>query len=1041
MTTTESVGIGNQHEFQYRGDEGAVIGGDNNVTAGDSLRSEWFDDCLSVVPKAGDKQESPGGDQPKPAQIDLDAILMRAQPRAVGTEVGAPGAPTPALITKEIEALAYKTLRDNHGKLKYTVDGKEPDVVAPQAKMVLKEEKTPMQIAKDVLGKNANEDQLKLFASMLIKLNGLKGGAEDKIAKDTELKVPGQRKDGGLYFGTPPQIDWHDKSSLTYNPDGSMTAKYTNATGWQVTAVIDLARPWRSTLTTEKDEVRYVAEGTGRKIRFDKKTKDKDKNDWEKSQVQYQDEFGQSVTEFYKAGQKEAYKIIQIDNKAKTKIEATLGSDGEYHGTKKDFTDKVLDADVGITLRGSVYSRSFEVDKDTKERLLIKKFGDTSLIFREKDDKLLRTESKDDFERKVVKTYDEQGEVKTVEITPTAGPKIKLEAKNSGDAPTGDWIGPDGKTKIGTITLGPDDELRYTNGKDRSRVEKPNGDVEETTIKDGIRKVVRSNDKDIVTTEYDAFDFTVKKETYKYENGRTIERTDFKNRRPGTIKIVDDDKSEINLKFDEKQGIYKGVRKDKDGKEVEDVTFNGEKMIFKNRATGKYRAEMHYPLQVGAFVPPAYVEGTYDHNLGLFTRTRGTKTSYSALAPGRTDTFDTDDKNMTGRTSTGRDSAVLEDGSAWVRYRDGSGIQLLKDGKTLRICTGGFDNTITMSELSKEGIEYLKEHKDIDKRDLIEIHRRYADKPEMLKKIYAELLTIDKAKNLSDAEKSDLRTNLMRHLAFPPEIAQVGSPTCAVTVVQRNMCINQPDAYIRHVVRAVSEGKVKVAGMAKEVDVDPAKIKMLDSSGRDLATRIFQNSALTALYHPRMEFVPTEDGVGRMYKLPRVKDDKPVSFSGLPMHAIAEMEYRVTGVDKTVVKVNSVDDLIAVFKKNGGRPMTVGVNANKPPFSTGEDTGDGGHVVTILGITDTKPPRILFANQWGLSGDHSEFHRSVDATVFVENLKSEPSIRVDGRTIGVGLVVVDGDRKKAYVMVDGVMTEDKLATEALAKIRKNEFGD
>src|SRR5688572_27931383 len=124
MTTTESTSIGDPRDPVFIGNEGSITGGD-------ALRSEWLDECLPAPPRSVDDQTHAAGaaatqrdaTQTDTAQAealhagtaDPDAVLMRARPRAVGTEVGAPGARTPADITEEFETQAYTVLRETHG--------------------------------------------------------------------------------------------------------------------------------------------------------------------------------------------------------------------------------------------------------------------------------------------------------------------------------------------------------------------------------------------------------------------------------------------------------------------------------------------------------------------------------------------------------------------------------------------------------------------------------------------------------------------------------------------------------------------------------------------------------------------------------------------------------------------------------------------------------------------------------------------------------------------------------------------------------------
>lgn len=950
---------------------------------------------------------------------------------------------SPDEITHDFERDAYSSLRAAHKQLSLTLDKKEPRELVPVEKRVLGSEKTAKEIAKEVLGVNAADAQVKFYAESLREVNGLKGDLEAKIPAGTELTLLGQRKDGGLYIGKQSAINWSDGSRLSYARDGAILANYTDRDGYSVRTVINALDPGLSERAREKGEQRAVEDSSGKISRFEKASRDPSKDDWQKTSVEYSDEKGRKIIERYTPERSPEASSLTVVFPDKSVIDAKLGSDGEYHGAKKDRGGKVVDSDVGVTADGSIYSRKF-VEGPGKEKLEVKTFtGDGGLVktIRESDGQTLKEESTDSFGRKHIALY-EEGNVKSLEVVPKQGPRITLNRDDAGNL-KGDWIAADGKTKIGSVESGPEGQLIFKSPAEaRSRIEYKDGKIESlSALPNGGRRTVREEENEKVTVDTDLFGTTRK--VFEYENGLKMEMSDFVDKKAQKIHMEDEDKSKTELSFDSKEGVYKGVRKDASGKIVEDATFDGENLLFKDRATGSVRADVFEKHQPDDFRPPAFRSGDYDHHLATLTivdSEKGTEETVD-LSGGRTDLL-TRSGAIKGTTDTGRVSENNPDGSAFVRYRDGSGGRLDADGKTITLITGGFDGRSTRESLSKSESDFLKAHDDVDRRDVIEIHRRYAGSPETLEKIYSGLKSIDTAKNLSDDEKSALRRNLMQHVGSPAEISQNASPTCAVTVTQRSISVTQPDRYIKQVVSAVSEGKVTCAG-GETVDVDPAKMKMLDSSGRDLATRIFQNSAISALYHPRFQFEPTEDGTGRLYKMPRQTGDKPGSFEGLRSEAITELEYKLSGVDKTVVKVDTLDDLMTAFKLNGGRPMTVGVDTNKPPFSDAEpNTAEpGGHVITVVGFTDTEPPRVLFANQWGLHADHSEPHRSVDAEVFMKNLRSESSIRVDGKHVGLGEVIVSGDRKKAFRIRQGSMVEDPLATAALSKWRKKEFGE
>src|SRR4030095_6781296 len=107
----------------------------------------------------------------------------------------------------------------------------------------------------------------------------------------------------------------------------------------------------------------------------------------------------------------------------------------------------------------------------------------------------------------------------------------------------------------------------------------------------------------------------------------------------------------------------------------------------------------------------------------------------------------------------------------------------------------------------------------------------------------------------------------MHPVAHPAEIYQGRSPSCNVSVVERDMAMAHPDKYVDTVVNAVSDASLQLAD-GSTVPMDPLNWKMSDSRGRDLASRIFQSAAIKSTFYPDYEFRNTEDGVGRIYTAP-----------------------------------------------------------------------------------------------------------------------------------------------------------------------------
>src|SRR5262249_10706094 len=262
------------------------------------------------------------------------------------------------------------------------------------------------------------------------------------------------------------------------------------------------------------------------------------------------------------------------------------------------------------------------------------------------------------------------------------------------------------------------------------------------------------------------------------------------------------------------------------------------------------------------------------------------------------------------------------------------------------------------------------------------------------------------------------------------------TPSCNVSVIERDMAMSGPDKYVATVVQAVSEGTITTTDGTK-VPLDPANLKLADSSGRDLASRIFQTTAIQAEFYPRKEFRNSEDGVGRLYPSPFNALDVPATFAGMTMPHIHDVRYKLTGEEKGITQISNVNDLLAAFDSNGGQPMIIAVDGTHEPFGGGGPVGSGGnlnHVVTITRIDKGPPTRVYVANQWGLDNDHSTRETSIDASKLVTNMQLRTRVG-DQVVTGPGMVLTPGDHTKGYTVRRGKVVEDRTLASAIAKGR------
>jgi len=212
------------------------------------------------------------------------------------------------------------------------------------------------------------------------------------------------------------------------------------------------------------------------------------------------------------------------------------------------------------------------------------------------------------------------------------------------------------------------------------------------------------------------------------------------------------------------------------------VTSIDDKLVSINSQTAEVRAEQCLKPENGI---PRLVPGRFDRNSGTFSFDNPDNTrTIESFSPGRADVVKRDG-TIEGTTVSGDKSTLKPNGEARVLHADQTGVRLNADGTIDRWGPQEKDNA-NREVLSPEEKNYLKAHNDIDRRDFAEIHRRFIEKPEKLAEFYKELGTIDGANNLTDQEKTALRRDIMHHVAYPGEIYQGRSPSCNVSVVQRD---------------------------------------------------------------------------------------------------------------------------------------------------------------------------------------------------------------------------------------------------------------
>lgn len=744
----------------------------------------------------------------------------------------------------------------------------------------------------------------------------------------------------------------------------------------------------------------------------------------------YKDDKGRTMHEVYKPGKNIAEKISLTDKDGNT-LEVKQGKDGLWHGEKKDSSGKVIDKNAGMDTRGNPFSDSKVADgtQRTYENGLVQKLDSKG--------RLVHEEGKDGLGRQFDATYKPgDNDPDTYKLTVEAGkPPIEFH-KQADNSYTADQVDKDGKV-IAKVQLRNDGALAYTDpdGSNR-RVHFPDGrTAKQTDNPDGTKTQVETKGAEVHTIKLDAQGRKVQ-ETF-VGNGRNMTiSTEYSGMKKTSEKAtIVDDKGFSTLEYNATSDTFTGTRTKYTG-ETEKVSLINDKLVYRDSKTDQVTGAEQLSKEEGSLVAKA-TRMDYQMDSGTVSRTlTGGVQMRETLSPGRTE-FVNPDGSVSGLRIDGDMSSAGPKGTneATVMHpNDLTGAHLKPDG-TIDVWNKNGTRTEYLSEAEKK---FMAKNPDADRRDVAEIHRRLSPDAVKIDEFYKALDKVDDTDNLSKAEKANLKQNLMRHVAYPDEIYQGRSPTCNVAVLQREMAMANPDKYVHFVTNAVGEGSVKTSSGEVHFNVD--NLKMGDSSGRDLASRIFQTAAVNMLVYPGKAFLNTESGVGEIRSIAdedkhfwsdkrdfEYKNDSK-TFEGLKVFQISEIATKLTGDNYSPVFVGSPEDLAAVYDHNGNRPLTIAVNGSEYPFRKAGPVGEGkglNHVVTITGVDHGPPLRFYVQNQWGLSQDHSKELTAIDGEDLVMNMKtSGPAAMV--------LAKVRGGKPRdfniATVESNGSVTYDRVCT-------------
>jgi hypothetical protein len=481
--------------------------------------------------------------------------------------------------------------------------------------------------------------------------------------------------------------------------------------------------------------------------------------------------------------------------------------------------------------------------------------------------------------------------------------------------------------------------------------------------------------------QYDKKGKLVSKETSDH-SGNHIVLGDIQNGSPQSITIDKGDGTHVELHKGTSHYKMAGTWSDKSGA-TGPVVWQGDHLVYKDNAgniTGSDRFDPNRPGHI-AFELSA---DKLDLDTGKAARFEadGTRTEMS-FSPGRRDLVATDGSisgtvervDKAGKKTTVEVSHQDSAGNvSIVNVKDNSVITLEQNKISYQADVKAEHSNEknaekSFSEALSEGEQaYIASHPEVSRRDIAQLHVRLHDKPEELAKVYQSLNKLDDVKNLSAAESAALKESALHNVAYPAEISQGQSGTCYAAAPERVLATAQPSHYINIINEAISTNRVTTNGEnGPEIkELNPTVLHQKDSSGRDIASRIFQTTFSEvgfALKPPEQSPIAetystvdyssgiyrnTKDGLGVLLK----PDGKSETYPGMDLMQVTDTLNRLSAPDHPGYKLNVAhdsDSLYSAFKANGEQPMISAVDRGAGPFGgKTHNPGDStNHVITI----------------------------------------------------------------------------------------------
>lgn len=430
------------------------------------------------------------------------------------------------------------------------------------------------------------------------------------------------------------------------------------------------------------------------------------------------------------------------------------------------------------------------------------------------------------------------------------------------------------------------------------------------------------------------------------DNGRRLlfvthkiskEKTEWKfdaSRQPFELAIVTPGASTL-LKRAPQTDLLEGTTVDDAGNVLWDVTMDSRgRLVLRDDTSGTDPAVITPRWTGAAFQSaPLVLENSHcDLHAGAVERFDDQGERVLQFFHGRRDVYDLDG-NISWSGPNGERSRFAADGEVIVGNPEG-GVEILYIDTALS--TGMFEvhenDRVVSLKLSDSARAFLQNHgNNLDPRDFLRMNCRLRSKPHQIEGVLKQLDELSNAAcaALSTEELQLVCANLLHHVAYPSEIYQGRCPATVAAAIQADFVLENPTRYVAIVKEFLRTGQLRLVG-GSTVPMNLQNMAQPDSSGRDIASRIFQTAILRMAVYPQQVFENTYTGVG-------VDALKGVGFlaSGLNIDDVSNVIYNLGGGETCIVEIRKASEIFAAIKATSGKSLLVAVNLAEPPFSLG----------------------------------------------------------------------------------------------------------